>query len=189
MNKWIKGFFSFVFLTLVFSSHKPILDLEPDAAENSNALHLANTEIKYNLEELYAEETIVLDKDVETVVTWNTLKNVRYEEKPDPTYKVVYKPIYGKTVRELEDKTIQIKGFIIPITSNTFALSKNPFAACFFCGQAGPETVMGIQFKKLKDKLKTDMFVTLKGKFILNYDNPDDWMYHIVDAEIIEIKL
>jgi predicted protein tyrosine phosphatase len=47
---------------------------------------------------------------------------------------------------------------------------------------------MGIQFKKIKDKLKTDMFVTLKGKFILNYDNPDDWMYHIIDAEILEIK-
>jgi len=188
MNKWIKGLFSFVFLTLVFSSHKPIVNDESEEIANANTLHLAKSEVKYNLEEMYAEEHILMDKDVETVVTWNTLKNVRYEEKPDPTYKVVYKPIYGKTIRELEDKTIQIKGFIIPITSYTFALSKNPFAACFFCGQAGPETVMGIQFRKLKDKLKTDMFVTLKGKFILNYDNPDDWMYHIIDAEIIEIK-
>lgn len=184
--KWILSFF---ILCFVFSSHSPRLE-NSDAFEgdNENMLHASKGMEEFNLTELYEEEYKVLDKDIETVVTWNTLKNVRYEEKPDPTYKVVYKPIYGKSIRDLEDKTIQIKGFIIPITSNTFALSKNPFAACFFCGQAGPETVMGIQFRKLKDKLKTDMFVTLKGKFILNYDNPDDWMYHIIDAEIIEIK-
>lgn len=186
MSNWIKLLFSFVFIALVFSSHKPMEVIEEIVP--TNTLHLEKNAIKFNLEELYAEEHIALDKDVETVITWSTLRNVRYEEKPDPTYKVVYKPIYGKSIRDLEDKTIQIKGFIIPITSNTFALSKNPFAACYFCGQAGPETVMGIQFRKLKDKLKTDMFVTLKGKFILNYDNPDDWMYHIIDAEIIEIK-
>lgn len=188
MSNWIKLLAGFIFLTLVFSSHKPMHLAIEEPAMTSNVIHLTKNEVKYNLEELYAGEEILQDKDIETVVTWNTLKNVRYEERPDPIYRLVHKPIYGKTVRELEDKTIQIKGFIIPITSNTYALSKNPFAACFFCGQAGPETVMGIQFRKLKEKLKTDMFVTLKGKFILNNDNPDDWMYHIIDAEIIEIK-
>ncbi|MBL7790303.1 MAG: hypothetical protein JNL75_10785 [Chitinophagales bacterium] len=188
MSNKVKWFLVFIVLTLVFNSHRPIETTPDESIMTSNIIHLSNSEIKYDLEELYAGEEIPQDKDVETVVTWNTLKNVRYEERPDPVYKLVHKPIYGKTVRELEDKTIQIKGFIIPITSNTYALSKNPFAACFFCGQAGPETVMGIQFRKLKDKLKTDMFVTLKGKFILNHDNPDDWMYHIIDAEIIEIK-
>ena len=188
MSNWIKWVISFVILTLVFNSHKPRQKAPEESLMSSNVLHLSNSEVKYNLEELYAGEEMQQDKEVETVVTWNTLKNVRYEERPDPVYRLVHKPIYGKTVRELEDKTIQIRGFIIPITSNTYALSKNPFAACFFCGQAGPETVMGIQFRKLKEKLKTDMFVTLKGKFILNHDNPDDWMYHIIDAEIIEIK-
>lgn len=188
MNNWFKWIFSSLFICLFFNSHKPKVLSGEEMAINTHYLHTSNEDLKINVENFYAEAPKILDKDVEVVVTWNTLKNVRYEEKPDPTYKVVYKPIYGKTIRELEDKTIQIKGFIIPITSNTFALSKNPFASCFFCGQAGPETVMGIQFRKLKDKLKTDMFVTLKGKFVLNYDNPDDWMYHIIDAEIIEIR-
>lgn len=188
MIKMSKLLIAFCFVLFLLSSHTPIVNDEELDVESSNPIHLEKNAVKYDLEKLYKEENIILDKEIETAVSWNTLKNVRYEEKADPTYKVVYKPIYGKPVRELEDKTIQIKGFIIPITKNTYALSKNPFAACFFCGQAGPETVMGIQFKKLKDKLKTDMFVTLKGKFILNYDNPDDWMYHIIEAEIIEIK-
>lgn len=77
-------------------------------------------------------------------------------------------------------------GFIIPIDNKTYALSKNVFASCFFCGQAGPETIMGIQFKDPSTRLKTDQYVTLKGTFRYNDNDVNDWIYHIENAVIVD---
>ena len=67
-------------------------------------------------------------------------------------------------------------------------MSKNVFAQCFFCGNAGPETIMGIHFKGTTPKLKTDTYVTIEGNFRYNDNNVDDWIYHIDNAVITEQK-
>ena len=54
----------------------------------------------------------------------------------------------------------------------------------FFCGQAGPETIMGIKFKNPNMKLKTDQYVTLTGTFRYNDSDVDDWIYHVENAVI-----
>lgn len=77
-----------------------------------------------------------------------------------------------------------MSGFIIPIDNKNYALSKNVFASCFFCGQAGPETIMGIKFKNPNIKLKTDQYVTLTGTFRYNDTDVDDWIYHVENAVI-----
>ena len=79
-----------------------------------------------------------------------------------------------------------MSGFIIPIDNKTYALSKNVFASCFFCGQAGPETIMGIKFKNPETRLKTDQYVTLQGNFRYNDSDVDDWIYHIENAVIVK---
>ncbi|HBK83497.1 MAG TPA: hypothetical protein DDZ41_07850, partial [Flavobacterium sp.] len=88
--------------------------------------------------------------------------------------------------KALGKKTVVIKGFIIPIDSKNYAISKNVFAACFFCGKSGPETLAGIQFKGSLPKLNTDQYVTLKGTFRYNETDIEDWIYHIDDAIIIK---
>ena len=77
-------------------------------------------------------------------------------------------------------------GFVIPIDNTNYALSKNVFASCFFCGKAGPETIMGIKFRNQKTKLKTDQYVTLEGTLRLNDADVEDWIYHIEDAVIVK---
>jgi hypothetical protein len=123
----------------------------------------------------------------ELVLTWTMLKDVTYVKKPHPDYGIIQQPVFGESLKKINGKKVVIKGFIIPLDFEEYALSKTVYASCYFCGQEGPETVMGIEFKKLTKKLKTDMSVTLKGKFVLNPNDPDNWMFNLKQAEIVAI--
>ncbi len=121
-------------------------------------------------------------------VTWTILNGVEYNEAPHDTYGTVYLPTFSKEIKKLAGKRVVIKGYLVPVDKATWALSKNTYAACFFCGKAGPETVMGLTWKGDPGKLKMDANATLTGKFVLNGTNVDDWMYSLVDVEILSIK-
>lgn len=132
------------------------------------------------------------DADVKELYTtasdtlnWKLLAQIKYLKKPSKDYPegVMY-PVINSTLKTKNKKPITMSGFIIPIDNKTYALSKNVFASCFFCGQAGPETIMGIKFKNPNIKLKTDQYVTLQGTFRYNDSDVDDWIYHIDNAVI-----
>jgi len=119
-------------------------------------------------------------------LNWKLLGQIKYLKKPSKDYpEGVMFPIINPTLKAKNTKTIYMSGFIVPIDNKNYALSKNVFASCFFCGQAGPETIMGIKFKNPTTKLKTDQYVTLQGTFRYNDDDVDDWIYHIENAVIV----
>jgi hypothetical protein len=112
---------------------------------------------------------------------------IKFVKKPHPEYKEgVMFPVINASVKAKGKKRVLLSGFIIPVDPTTFALSKNVFASCFFCGQAGPETITGIKFRGKTPKLKTDQYVTLEGVFRYNDTDVDDWIYHIEDAVIVK---
>ncbi len=119
-------------------------------------------------------------------LSWKLLGQIKYIKKASPDYPegVMY-PVVNSTLKTKQGKPIVMSGFIIPIDNKSYALSKNVFASCFFCGQAGPETIMGIKFKNAGTKLKTDQYVTLSGTFRYNDANVDDWIYHIENAVVV----
>jgi hypothetical protein len=120
-------------------------------------------------------------------ITWKMLGVIKYVKKPHPEYKEgVMFPVINATVKAKGKKRVILSGFIIPVDPTTYALSKNVFASCFFCGQAGPETITGIKFRGKTPKLKTDQYVTLEGVFRYNDSDVDDWIYHIEDAIIVK---
>ncbi|NBL65504.1 hypothetical protein GV828_09860 [Flavobacterium sp. NST-5] len=122
-------------------------------------------------------------------LNWKLLGVIKYVKKMHKDYpEGVQYPIINTTLKAKNKKRIVMSGFIIPIDNTTYALSKNVFASCFFCGQAGPETIMGIKFKGSTPKLKTDQYVTLEGNFRINETNIEDWIYHIEDAVIVKGK-
>src|SRR5690554_4552941 len=121
---------------------------------------------------------------VPTEVTWKLLGQIDFVKRKNPHYGEVMYPMINSTLKALQGKTIKASGFIVPIDNKTYALSKNVFAQCFFCGNAGPETIMGIKFKGDTPRLKTDTYVTIEGKFRYNDNDIDDWIYHIEDAVI-----
>ena len=138
-----------------------------------------------NFESLVSNPFIVKSSLSDDTLTWGMLGKIKYVTKPHKDYPdgVMY-PIVDPQLKAIKGKQITISGFIIPIDNVSYALSKNVFAQCFFCGQAGPETIMGIQFKDLKKRLKTDQYVTLVGTFRYNENDIEDWIYHIDNAVI-----
>lgn len=129
---------------------------------------------------------VALEKNVvlTDTLTWKLLGQIDYQKKKDKTYGEVMFPVINPKLKALQGKPITITGFIIPIDNKNYAISKNVFASCFFCGKSGPETIMGIKFKGDLPKLKTDQYVTLKGTFRYNDSDVEDWIYHVENAVI-----
>ena len=74
-------------------------------------------------------------------------------------------------ISQYEGEEVFISGYLIPIDveANKYALSKNPFTSCFFCGNAGPETVIELQFKEDPGRFATDEYLMIKGTLKLNH--------------------
>lgn len=123
---------------------------------------------------------------LQDTLTWKQLSVIRFVSKKHPTYGEISFPVVNDNLKKLGNKKVVIKGFIVPIDSKNYAISKNVFASCFFCGKAGPETIAGLKFKGNLPKLKTDQYVTVQGVFRYNEDNADDWIYNIDDVVIVK---
>jgi len=120
---------------------------------------------------------------------WPVLSQVSYKKIQDEQlgFEVDY-PIFGSELRSLEGKWVQVKGYIIPTdgykSHTEFVFSAFPYKSCYFCGAAGPETVMeihaikGIQFTSEK--------IELKGRLKLNDSDLNRLMFVLIDAEIVK---
>lgn len=118
-------------------------------------------------------------------LTWTLLAGTQYStvfENGIPQYK----PRFSGKLEDLEGEEVLIAGYIIPTNfeENTYALSANPFSSCFFCGNAGPETVMQLRFKNKQSKFLTDQYVIVKGKLVLNRSNPNELFFILVNVEL-----
>lgn len=125
----------------------------------------------------------------QTVITWELLKDVEFVEVWSEEFNAVYMvPKFGSKVKSLDGKKIQIRGYVIPVDvlADYYVLSANPYSSCFFCGQAGPESVMEIQLSKQYDGLRMDKIITVQGKLRLNADDILQLNYILEDAVIIE---
>ncbi|NVK86369.1 MAG: hypothetical protein HWE21_18720 [Cytophagia bacterium] len=120
---------------------------------------------------------------------WKTLAKVEIEKRFDETlnFEVDF-PTFSEEVKKLDGKTIELQGWMIPLEElqgeTYFVLSSLPFANCFFCGGAGPETVAEV-FSKEKIKY-TEKRITVRGKLEINSDDPMKLMYILQDAEIVD---
>lgn len=119
-------------------------------------------------------------------ITWKKLAQLSYTKKKHKDFGLIDFPIVSPEIKRLNNKRVHISGFIIPIDNVNYAISKNVFASCYFCGKAGPESVMAIKFRAGKVKLKTDQFVILNGVLRINETDPNNWMYYINDAIIVK---
>lgn len=122
-------------------------------------------------------------------IDWKLLANVEWSEKYSKEHDETYwYPKFGKEVLDMNGKAIQIKGYVIPVDVETgyFVLSANPFASCFFCGQAGPETILELQMKPGGKRFNTDDVVTFKGVLKLNYADLMHCNYILEHAEPVK---
>ena len=93
----------------------------------------------------------------------------------------------GKSLKDIEEKTITITGYFLDLDPDGewFMVSKNPFATCFFCGGAGPETVIELlKYKNVKNTFKTDDIVSVTGTLKMIAENEDDVGILLYNAKV-----
>lgn len=122
---------------------------------------------------------------------WKTLSRITYVKEYDEIMGFkIDKPVFSEEIKGLEGKVVQVRGFIIPTegykSHTEFIFSAFPYSMCFFCGGAGPETVMEVTTKTAVKY--TAEAITLKGILRLNSDDINRLMYFLEEAEPIETQ-
>jgi hypothetical protein len=121
--------------------------------------------------------------------TWKSLSKISYKKEYDELMGFkVDKPVFSDAIKAMEGKTITLKGYIIPVegykSHKEFIFSAFPYSMCFFCGGAGPETVMDV---KAKEAIKyTAESIVLTGTLRLNSDDINRLMYRIENATLVK---
>lgn len=118
-------------------------------------------------------------------VTWDQLADVTFSSKYMPEEDLYFdKPTFGSKIKDYHNQEVLITGYIVPIdpTDNYYALSKSTFASCFFCGLAGPETVIELELL-WQEEFEMDDKVTMKGYLLLNDSDPYKLTYVLQEAE------
>ncbi len=121
--------------------------------------------------------------------TWKTLSKLTYKKQMDEVlgFKIDV-PVFSEPIKVLEGTEVQLKGYIIPVegykSHNEFIFSAYPYNMCFFCGGAGPETVMEV--KSLEPIKYVADQITLKGKLVLNAEDINRLMYILEDASQVK---
>jgi hypothetical protein len=111
---------------------------------------------------------------------WQDLMGVKSIQKRD-----AYTPKFEAKQWAYDGKKITITGYMYAYEEapvhKFFMLSFYPVSMCFFCGGAGPESVIEVTMKK---PLKfTSRKITLTGTLQLNQDNPERLFYFLLNAE------
>ncbi|MEO1216182.1 MAG: DUF3299 domain-containing protein [Bacteroidota bacterium] len=120
-------------------------------------------------------------------IDWSNLRDVIFKDKYYEEFdQYLLHPTFGQSVKDLENKEVQISGYIIPIEPQRYILSENPFSSCFFCGGAGPETVLELEMKSYDKTYFTDQYLSFKGVFKLNIDDIDKLNYLLQSAEEVD---
>ena len=133
---------------------------------------------KDNAANLYVEE-----------MNWQQLSRVTFKDTWTDTYKMkTERAIFDTSIKKMRGKTISIAGFLIPTTTygNEYVLSENPYSGCYFCGNAGIESVIELKFKGNDIRYKLDRFIKVEGILALNELNTIDFIYVLHNAK--EIK-
>jgi hypothetical protein len=127
--------------------------------------------------------------DVKVDNVWKSLAKISYKKEYDELMGFkVDKPVFSESVKAMQGKEVTIKGYIIPVegykSHKEFIFSAYPYSMCFFCGGAGPETVMEVEAVE-GVKYSADA-VYLKGNLKLNDKDINRLMYKLVNAKLVK---
>jgi hypothetical protein len=122
-------------------------------------------------------------------LSWSKLENIDFTEKYVKEVEgYMLFPKFPDYLKKLDGKQVTVEGYVVPVDKSgaSIALSANPYAACFFCGKAGPASVMTVKLKTKNTKYKIDDYIKFTGILRLN-DNDIKEFYYILE-QAVEIK-
>ena len=125
-------------------------------------------------------------------LNWFNLSDISFDyELNDSLQAYIDYPVFGAGPKAFEGRIVKIRGYMIPVaeTGNDeiFILSAFPYSQCFFCGQAGLESVLDVQLKddQISD-FKLDEQLSFKGRLKLNATDLNYLVYILDEAELIK---
>ncbi|MBK6566560.1 MAG: hypothetical protein IPL63_18655 [Saprospiraceae bacterium] len=148
---------------------------------------------KINMDSLRAE--MALDSSLykweegKIVVNWKDLIDIKFVRKADSLLDSVDIPQFTDKVKAIHGREVIMEGFYIPVEEtgdeNIVILSAYPYSQCFFCGQAGVESIVDVLIKEALPPIKTDTKVRFSGTFKTNADDFDYLIYLLEEAKYL----
>lgn len=117
---------------------------------------------------------------------WGLFATVQFKPKFFEAYNEYFLfPEFNNSIKAREGQVIELTGHYLPMdfpNRHVVIISKFPYAACFFCGGAGPESVAEIHFHEKPPKFKADQIITVKGILQLNSTDVDHMNFILKQA-------
>ncbi len=123
---------------------------------------------------------------------WEEFAAVLFKPRYHEGYKEYFLyPEFTQRIRSFENKEIFLTGHYLPykpVNKSAIIISRYPFASCFFCGGAGPESVAEVIFQAPLPRFRADQVITVKGMLKLNDTDVDHLNFIILNATLVTDK-
>lgn len=118
---------------------------------------------------------------------WETFSKLKLDQRYDTSLgEMLEMPVFSDELRALDGEVVTLEGYVIPLQSSGaqdyFVLSRFPYSNCFFCGNAGPETVAEVYTNEPFPY--RDAKVRVTGQLKLNADDPLHLFFIFTEAEV-----
>ncbi|MGB1217866.1 MAG: hypothetical protein ACPG5P_08305 [Saprospiraceae bacterium] len=119
---------------------------------------------------------------------WQTLGQLTFKKQFDEFmgFKVDV-PVFSDEVKNLDGQEVIIRGYIIPTegykSHTSFVFSAYPYNMCYFCGGAGPETVMEVE--TVEPIEYTAEPIVIKGILHTNSGDINRLFYSLTEATFV----
>ncbi len=126
----------------------------------------------------------------QTELSWRDFGDVTFKPVFNEFYDMHFlMPTFGTTIKSYDGSKVSITGYFLDLTGDgeVFLISSNPMSSCFFCGGAGPETIVEARFTS-PPPFKTDQIVKATGILEINADdvNKCNYILHDATGELIQ---
>ena len=180
------GFFLFVFLLGACQAEAP---KNEESLDNNSTIDTTANLVEEVIDSIPFDSSNYQFSEGAILLDWKLLSKVEFDEVYNEEVQAyIPYPKFDSTILAIDGKEVIIEGFIIPVEEtgeqSIVVLSANPFSSCFFCGGAGPESVMDIKLKESR-RMEQDDIVQFRGKLKLNDTDLYYLNYILEEAELL----
>jgi len=113
-------------------------------------------------------------------------KERKYFEEAGAHYRI---PVFTKELLDLVGEEVMLSGYYLPYSKldSVIIISRYPNSSCFFCGEAGIESVAMVELATLGPTYRMDQTLIVKGKLNLNDTDINKLAFVIENAQVEEM--
>jgi hypothetical protein len=112
---------------------------------------------------------------------WDALSATNFDEES--------RPIFPANLAEIDGKPVSLAGFMSPLdeigSTSVFMLLEFPLG-CFYCQTPEPTGIVLVELAKGRSTPILNTRINVTGALRLNRDDPEDFLFHVVNAEASE---